>query len=331
VARLYQKDGRQVKKVVIGVDMGGTKISVKLIDARARVLASATLPTLKDLEAHESVRTLRETVASMVTGRAGHRARLAGIGIGLPGPVDSKKGRVPWSPNMQGWEGIPLRSILEKAFKVPVILDNDCNAAGFGEKCFGVGKKARDFIYITVSTGIGGGLVLGGKVHRGASFCGGEVGHMTIVPGGELCNCGKHGCVEAYASGTAIARDARERIRRGAKSRLLELGGRLGEITSEIVAKGARLGDVLALEVLRQAGRYLGIGLANLINILNPEVVAIGGSVMKASPYIWKPMMEAARAESWPVAFRACRIQKTSLGDDVVNLGAAALVFAAIG
>lgn len=312
-------------KKIIGIDIGGTKISLLLTNGYGRVLARRMIPTRKGAEARRSVREMSAVLADMLKKHPVKVGELLGIGVGVPGPVDAARGVVPWSPNLEGWKGIRLKEILARRFRVPVYLDNDANAAAFGEKVFGAGKRTRDFVYITVSTGIGGGLVLGNAIHRGASFCGGEVGHMTLVPGGNRCKCGKRGCLEAYASGTAIARRLRERL----KSKLP--GGfngmkRRGPITAELVSYGARRGDRLCIEILKEAGRYLGIGVANLINVLNPEMVVIGGSVTRAGSYLWKPMLESAGKESWPVAFKACRIRRTSLGDHAGNLGAAALV-----
>ncbi len=315
-------------KTIAGIDIGGTKVSLILATVQGKILNSRTLKTRTGkVEARlcvsEMVRVLHEMLRES---RA--QKNLLGIGVGIPGPVNTEKGEVPWSPNLGGWEGIPLRRILNRQFSVPVFLDNDANAAGFGEKVFGAGKKIRDFVYMTVSTGIGGGLVLGGRIYRGASFCGGEIGHIPVVPDGNLCKCGKRGCLEAYASGTAIGNMARAKLESGRKSRLPKMVKSLKDVTGETVTQAAFFGDVLSLEILREAGRYLGIGLAVVMNILNPEMIVLGGGVMKAGRNIWKPMMASARKEAWPAAFKACRVLKTALGVHVGNLGAAALVLA---
>ncbi len=313
-------------KKLIGIDIGGTKISVILVSSRGRQLDWKVIPTRYGIKAKQSVRELVQVLENMLRANRVKHSDLRGIGVGVPGPVDPKRGVVPWSPNLPGWKGIKLKRILEGHFHVPVFMDNDANAAGFGEKIFGAGRNVKDFVYITVSTGIGGGLVMDGKIHRGASFCGGELGHMTIVPDGDLCKCGKRGCLEAHASGTAIARMAVSKIKHGAKSKLLTLARGVRQVSARTVSQAAELGDRVAIQTLREAGRYLGIGIANLINILNPEMVVLGGSVIKSGSYLWKPMIRSAKKESWPVAFKACKIRKTVLGDQVGNLGAAALV-----
>ena len=202
------------------------------------------------------------------------------------------------------------------------------NAAAVGEKMFGAGRRSKSFAYLTISTGIGSGIILDGKLFLGASFGAGEVGHTIIVPRGERCGCGHRGCLEAYASGTAIAQFVRDQIRRGRKSKVKKFVPSEKEITAEVVALAAERGDPLALEAFRRAGYYLGIGLANLINILNPEMLILGGSVMKSSRFFWSSMSRSVRRHAWPSLGRACKIVKTRLGDQVGDLGALALVFA---
>lgn len=314
-------------KKIVGIDIGGTKISLIVATVEGKILAHSGLPTRTGktearLCVNEMLRKLREMLV-----KARVRTRdLLGIGVCIPGPVNTQTGDIPWSPNLKGWEGMPLRQSLRRHFSVPVFMDNDANAAGFGEKIFGAGKQVRDFVYVTVSTGIGGGLVLDGKIHRGASFCGGEIGHIPVVPDGNLCECGKRGCLEAYASGTAIGKLARMELAKGKKSRLLELSPTVKRVTGETVTQAAFLGDKLSLEILGFAAKYLGVGLATLMNILNPGMIVLGGGVMNAGKNIWNPMMASAKKEAWPAAFKACRIVKTELGEHVGNLGAAALV-----
>lgn len=317
---------------IIGIDIGGTKISLILATVRGKIINSRNLFTRTGkVEARLCVNEMIHALRAMLRESGVPKGELAGIGVGIPGPVNPSKGEVPWSPNLPGWAGMPIVKILNQHFSVPVFLDNDANAAGFGEKIFGAGKRTKDFIYVTASTGIGGGLVLGGRIYHGASFCGGEVGHIPVVPDGNLCKCGKRGCLEAYASGTAIGTMARGRLQEGRKSRILKMAGSLNRVTGETVTQAAFRGDKLAIEILREAGRYLGQGLAVLMNILNPEMIVLGGGVIKSGDYIWKPMMASAKKEAWPAAFKACRIVKTKLGSHVGNLGAAALVLEQLG
>ncbi len=250
--------------------------------------------------------------------------------------MDPEKGVVQRSPHLKGWQGVPLKSFLEKRLKLPVFIANDASAAALGEKLFGQGRRAENFVYLTVSTGIGSGIILNGRLLLGASFGAGEIGHTVIFPGGERCGCGQSGCLEAYSSGTAIAQYVRREVRRGRRFKfpltptLSPRGrgkGEGGEITAEIVALAAEAGDPLALEVFRQAGYFLGIGLANTINLLNPEMLILGGSVVKSSRFFWASMSQSLKQHAWPSLHRACRVVKTQLGDRVGDLGALALVF----
>ena len=302
----------------LGVDIGGTKISLTLGDARGKILAKQTLPTLTGKKAKQALRGTAEGLARLKK-EGTKRGKVIGVGVGAPGPMDPVKGIIQRSPHLGGWQGFRLKSFLEKKLRLPVCITNDANAAALGEKVFGAGRQAENLVYLTISTGVGSGIILDGKVLIGASFGAGEFGHTIIVPGGERCGCGQRGCVEAYASGTAIAKfvQARTKKRKG--------------ITAETTALAAGRGNRLALEAFERAGYYLGIGLANLINLLNPELLILGGSVVKSSRLFWPSMMRSARRHAWPSLYRACRIVRTRLGDRVGDLGALALVFAARG
>ncbi|MDD5085487.1 MAG: ROK family protein [Candidatus Omnitrophica bacterium] len=310
---------------IIGIDIGGTKISVVLGDERGKIYDKKIItPRLRE-EARQSITELKNTITLVLHQNKVSISNLLGIGFGVPGQTDPKRGIITSSPNLPGWEGLPLRSSIQSRFKRPVFWDNDANAAAIGEKIFGGGKGFRDFVYITVSTGIGSGIVCNGEIVRGASGNTGEMGHMTIIPGGNKCNCGKRGCLEAYASGTAIAKRARAMIKMGKPTSLTKIYDP-SKITCETVSVAAEKGDRLSLDIFQNAGHFLGIGIANIINILNPERIFIGGSVLKGPACFWKSMLEAAKKEAWPIPFKACRIEKTKLGDKVGDLGTIALV-----
>ncbi len=303
-------------KYAIGIDIGGTKISVSAGNAKGKIFHNLIIPTRTGTQTRQSLAELITALEQLI-GRYGKSGAL-GIGIGIPGPVDSKKGIVPLSPHLHGWENLPLRNIFQKKLKLPVSMSNDANAAALGEKCFGQGRGVANFIYMTVSTGIGSGVVINGKLFEGASFVAGEVGHMTIVPKGERCKCGKQGCLEAYASGTAIAHFAKQQFKKGP----------LAEGKAQNVGLAARAGNRMAVKVYERAGFYLGIGLANLLNILNPEKIILGGGVFKsAPPHFWKAMMASCRREAWPQAMKAVQIVPSKLKGHVADLGALALVF----
>ena len=299
----------------IGIDIGGTKIGITLGDGRGKILVYREIETGTRSETQACIKELVLNLKSLVQESRIPKRQILGIGVGCPGAVNAQKGILPRSPNLPGWAGIPLRKILSDAAGLPVFIANDANAAALGESCFGAGKNSKNFIYITVSTGIGGGIVINRELYEGSGFVAGEIGHISIVPEGRKCNCGQKGCLEAYASGTAIARfyrDAKKKSVSGAKE----------------VGLAARAGDKVAIGSYRQAGYYLGIGIADLLNILNPEKVVIGGGVLRSAPKVfWKAMMRSAKQHSWPEAFRTVKIVRSQLKGHVGNLGALALVF----
>jgi glucokinase len=317
-----------MKKYGIGIDIGGTKISMILGTRRGKILARRVIPTRIGRRTRQGLQELIQNLKLLIAETSVPKDQIGGIGIGLPGPVDSKKGVVPLSPHMTGWRGIPLRKWVSRELKLPVAMTNDANAAVLGEKFFGDGRGKNHVIYLTVSTGIGGGLIANGELVEGAAYVGGEVGHMTVVPKGNRCKCGKSGCLEAYASGTAIVNFVKRRMQRGKSTRILKFIPKRGYLSAREVGLAARTGDALALQAYREAGFYLGIGIANLLNILNPEIVCLGGGVWKSAPPVfWHSMLKSCQREAWPDAFRAVKMVRTKLADHVGDLGALALAF----
>lgn len=302
-------------KYALGVDIGGTKVSVTLGNSSGKILVRKKILTQIRTK---SIICLKETITclgTLIRESQIPKKQFLGIGIGSPGAVNSQKGILPRSPNLPGWTGIPIVRILKKKFKLPVYLANDANAAALGEAVFGAGEKLKNLIYITVSTGIGGGLILNGRLHEGNGFVAGEIGHLTVVPDGRKCNCGRRGCLEAYASGNAIARfysEAKKKKVKGAKE----------------VGLVASFGDEMALEIYRKAAYYLGIGIADLMNILNPEAIVIGGGVLKSAPPVyWQKVLRSAKDHAWPEAFQTTKIVKSPLLGHSGDFGALALVF----
>jgi glucokinase len=314
-------------KYAIGIDIGGTKISLVLGTEKGKILTRREIKTGTRAKTKACIQELVSNLRALILHSCLPPKKILGIGVGCPGAVDSSKGMLPRSPNLPGWKGIPLRNILHKATGLPVFLANDANAAALAELLFGVGKRTKNFIYMTVSTGIGGGIVIHGRLYEGSGFVAGEVGHLCIVPGGKRCRCGKQGCLEAYASGTAIAQDVRERM----TSKDTILGKWLKghkKISAKLVGMAAREGDTLAIDSYRKAGHYLGIGIANILNVLNPEKIVIGGGVLRsAHPIFWKNMMKHVKLHAWPEAYATVQILPSGLRGSVGDLGALALVF----
>lgn len=314
-------------KYAIGIDIGGTKIAVSLGDPSGKILARREVATQKGRRARRSLQDIALAIREILIEVGVTRKMIFGIGVCLPGAVDTQKGIVPRSPNLPGWKGIPIRRELQRQTGLPVFLANDANAAALGESLFGAGRKTKNFIYITVSTGIGGGLVLHGQLHEGASFVAGEIGHMSIVPDGLRCKCGLRGCLEAYASGTAIANYVRQRMTKK-NTRLWKYIFPKKTFQAKQVGFAAREGDKLCIQSYRYAGYHLGIGIAILLNVLNPAKVVLGGGVLKSAPGVfWKAMIQSCKKHAWPEAFLGVKILRSRLQGQVGDLGALALVF----
>ena len=252
------------------------------------------------------------------------RDAFRGVGIGAPGPLDREKGLVIFAPNL-GWRDFPLRDRVSRAVGLPAMLDNDANCATFGEWWLGAARGGRNVVGMTIGTGIGGGLILNGALYHGASDVAGEIGHITIDSTGRLCKCGNYGCLEAYASGPAIAQRARELLAGDEPSSLpARVDGQLERLTARIVYEAAKEGDFLARLVVRDTARFLGAGIANLLNIFNPDVVVLAGGVTMAGDTLFEPLRAEVRRRAFRPAVEACRIVPGTLGDAAGVLGAIA-------
>ena len=254
----------------------------------------------------------------------GEELEVVGVGIGSPGPIDTKRGVVVTSPNLQ-WTNMPLRDRVSERVGLPATLDNDANCAVLGEWWQGAARGAKVVVGVTVGTGVGGGLVLDGKIFHGASDVAGEFGHMTIDSTGRRCACGNYGCLEAYASGPAIAKRTIESIEAGATSSLpWYVDGELARVTAQLVYQAAADGDELALEVVRDTARFLGAGIASLVNICNPEIVVVCGGVTAAGEKLFRPLREEVKRRAFRPAVDACRIVAGELPGTAGVIGAVA-------
>ncbi|WP_026962136.1 ROK family protein [Alicyclobacillus herbarius] len=294
----------------IGVDLGGTKILTGVLDEQGELHHTLEVPTLAARGPEAVIQRIRSTVDEMLN-RVG-RANVLGLGVGAPGPLNPHTGTVLGPPNLPGWDCIPLRDELQAVYGLPVYLENDANAAAVAEHRFGAGQGSRNMVYITVSTGIGGGVVIDGQVRQGAAGGFAEIGHMIVDPSGVPCNCGNRGCLEAVASGTAIARMATEAFGRG--------------LTAQEVADLAAGGNAKARQVLDTAFRYLGIGVVNIVNLFDPDLIVIGGGVAR----IGQPLFDAIHEALMHNDFRRnygmdVPIVPARLGTKAGVIGAAAL------
>ena len=309
---------------LVGVDLGGTQVRAIVCDREGHILSRAATLTLAHEGRDAVIRRILDTIFDAVGPRLW--TEIAGIGVGAPGPLNPYSGVVVHAPNLPGWEDVPLRQLIAERFCVPVALGNDANLAALGEQRFGAGRGVDDLVYMTISTGIGGGIISGGELFLGHGGFAGEVGHQTILAGGPLCGCGNHGCLEALAAGPAIGRMGREAAEEGRGEALLALaGGDVSRISARVVSQAAAAGDATAIEIIRRAATYIGIGLANLANILNPELYVLGGGVTHAGPLLFDTIRETIRRTAM-LATRDVRVERAVLGDDVVLWGAVALI-----
>lgn len=311
-------------KYAVGVDIGGTKIAITIAGSNGKILKKKVITTLKGPKVKQCLGELSWSIKELISASRVKRNQIVGIGVGVPGPVNAKAGIVPKSPHMRGWKGTPLVSFLKKEIKLPVTMANDANATALGEGIFGQAKGIDDFIYMTVSTGVGGGIVANGKLIQGSDYVGGEIGHMIVVPQGELCPCGHQGCLEAYASGTAMASFAQRELSVGMKSKYLKSG----EVDGKALGYAAKQGDKLALDIFERGGFYLGIGLATLLNVINPKLITLGGGILKSAPPIFlEKAKKTCKRHAWPEAYKSVTIKRSKLGSSVGDLGALALAF----
>jgi len=311
-------------QAVVGVDVGGTKTLLALVDPGGGVLARRRVET-PQRGPEDFVQVLVGELEALLEQAGRRREDVLGLGVGAPGPLDPQSGVVFEPPNLAGWRDVPLAAMLQEAAGIPTWVENDANAAALAEAWVGVGRGVRDLIYITVSTGIGGGLILDGELYHGVSGTAGEVGHMTVEPEGPLCGCGRRGHLEAVASGGAIARMAQEAVRAGRETRLSALPSQA--LTAEAVAEAAAQGDALAREIYARAGSYIGLAVASLVNVLNPAMVVFGGGVSKAGDLLLEPVRRVVRERAFRRPAQAAQIVPAGLGDDVGVIGAAAVVY----
>ena len=310
-----------MSRVVIGVDLGGTNLRTSLISSEGVILDKHKEATRASEGWGKIVNRLIQNIERQQEIAIQKGMSVVAVGVGAPGVIRVDKGIVVKSPNFPDWNNLPLKNELEKALSIPVFIENDANAAALGEKWRGAGRDIRSMIHLTLGTGVGGGIILDNKIWHGADGMAGEIGHMTLIPDGRQCTCGNTGCLEMYASARGIVQSFREELER----QKLSAAGDLKEVTSEKVYQAAREGDAVARRVMKDMGRMLGIGIASLINIFNPERVVIGGGVKDAWPLFIGATHEEIMKRAFQVPAERTEIVPSSLGDDAGMVGAAAV------
>ncbi len=312
---------------IVGVDLGGTKILAGVFDHSLGSIGVTKLSTKSQRGVDKVVERIARAVQDAVDEADLTMKQITGVGIGAPGAVDFDSGTVIFAPNLEGWKEVPLKKELEKKLDVPVFVENDCNISGLGVYVAELKSKPQSMVGIFVGTGIGGGLILNGAPYSGFGHTAGEIGHMVLEVSGPRCGCGNRGCFEALASRTAIFQQIKAGIKDGEKTLLTEmLGNDLEDLRSGDLRKAIRRGDKFVDRVVESAAEYIGIATANLVNILNPEVVVLGGGVMEAlADEMMSVIVETAKDYAMPGAMKGVEIVASKLGDNAGITGGAVL------
>ncbi len=308
-------------KLFLGIDLGGTEIKLAIVDEKGNIIESGELkndPTM-------SPKKLCEDIVDKARGMKDFR-RISGTGIGVAGDIDQKRGVVRFSPNLPRWKNANLRILLGRDLPKPIVVDNDANAAALGAFWLETKGKAHNLLCVTLGTGVGGGIICEGKLYRGASGTAGEIGHMPYNPDGPECNCGSRGCIERYIGAPNMSFYAREGVRSGKSPMMHDLvGGNLEKITPKVIAEAARKGDAYALKMWKEAGEKLGIVLAGVINLINPEMIILAGGISKANELLLEPVRITIRERAFATPTKKCKINISKYDQKLGVVGAALL------
>jgi glucokinase len=316
-----------MKRYFIGVDLGGTNIKFGIVSEKGKVLQKGMMPAQANLGRRAILNNINKAVAESLAFAKVEKIKIKGIGAGSPGTVNLNSGKIEGScPNLPQMVNVNLKGWLSNSFKFPIYVDNDANVMALAESKFGAAKGYKDALCLTLGTGIGGGIILDGKLFHGSSFAGAEFGHTTICYNGRRCNCGGIGCLEMYASAPAMVKAARWLLRKNRESIIHKLiQGDLGKLTTEVIFDAERKGDVLASDVVNQACAYLGAGIASAVNLLNPQVVVIGGGVSEGGMSFIRRIEKEVKRRAFPSATKNLKVVKAKLGNDAGFIGAAML------
>jgi glucokinase len=310
--------------LILGIDLGGSKTLVAVVDRRGRIVSSHENVTPAAQGREAMIQCIVDSAHDALQEAKLAMSEISAVGIGAAGISNPEAGILFTSPNLPGLREILLGDIIQEKLGRKTFIINDANAAALGELYYGAARNARNFIYVTISTGIGGGVVIDGKIYTGAIGIAGEVGHMTIDDNGPTCNCGNRGCWETLASGTALIRAAKLRIGKKVKTSILEYAqGSVDNVTPQVIRSAAEKGDKVAKELIAQTGYYVGVGLANLINIFNPELIVVGGGLSNIGDMLLEPAFKTAEKRAYKEAFQSVRFASAALGGNSAAIGAA--------
>jgi glucokinase-like ROK family protein len=309
---------------VIGVEIGVSQIRTVIVNLNATIIVDYSVVNLPDSSKEIVTQQIFKSIDYVMT--QVDRNKIAGIGISSPGPVDAESGIILAPPNLSGLNQFRLKDLVYERYGLPTLVEKDANASALGEQWFGSAKGKENLLFVLADQGIGGGIIINGRIYRGFRHGAGEIGHGTIDVDGPRCNCGNYGCLEAMASGIAITRRLKEEIRRGAQSQLMEGSVNEEDINLEQIINAALSGDKLAKDILEEAGRYLGIGVASLVNYFNPETIILGGILINSYPPMSRIIRELAKKRCFSHFAEVVTVQESLLGAEAGVIGAASLV-----
>lgn len=314
-----------MQEYYLGLDLGGTKILTGLADNKGKIITRSRRDTEAEFGEDKIIKNMIKTIKDVLNQSNVNKNQIKALGIGSPGPLDAKKGIIIENSNLP-WKNVPLVKKIESALGIKTLLKNDANAAALGEKWFGAGKDVDNLVYLTISTGVGGGAIINKRLFTGVNDNACELGHTIIDPNGPLCGCGNHGCLEAFAAGTSIAKRAREAAAAGRSKKLLDLADNIiSDIDAVICAQAAYQGDQVAKDIFQNAGYYLGLGLGNVINIFNTEMIILGGGVMKASDLFLDKALATMKEVALTGSLEKVTVKEAELGSDIGLMGAIAV------
>jgi glucokinase len=324
--KLKKSKTAKKQKLVLGIDLGGTTVTILAVNTSGKIIGKTKIMTEAQKGPDDVIARIADAAKKMVSGLGLSMKDIWRAGMGTPGPLDSKKGEIYGPVNLKGWGTVKLKEKMTKALGVKTAVENDANCAVYGEKWIGAAKNADNVVGLTLGTGIGGGVIAGGRLIRGANYNAGEIGHISLNPEGRKCNCGAKGCFERYCSATGIAITAKEKIDSGKKTVLLDMaGGNAEKITSKMVFEAMEKGDALAKETWDDFIKYLGAGVANCVNFMNPSIIVISGGVINAGDKLFGPLIQAVRNQTFDATFYAVKIVAAKLGEEAGAIGAAGL------
>lgn len=304
---------------VIGIDLGGTNLKAGIVAKDGKIHRRLSVKTNYNADPQTISDQIFKLIHDIIMIAQVKTSDIVGIGLGSPGLIDKRGETILFSPNLPQWRNIPIKEMITKRFVVPCVLENDANAAAWGEKWAGAAREASSVVMITLGTGIGGGIIIDNKLWRGANNVAGEIGHMVIQKGGRKCNCGNYGCIEAYASATAMVRRFKELLRSGTVSLLKDSD----EITAKMINDAALQGDKASLDIIKETGQYLGIALVNIMHIVNPEVIVLAGGMAALGELLMDPVRQLTKQKAFEASYKDTKIVFSQLGNDAGIIGAA--------